>query len=205
MGAPAYTWLLSLIYVCLLLSHKYAAIINGIKIIKAAGSTAEISLLLSLRFCWPVYYKVDDSDFPSHITDKRGRGVYIYEHVGQAMTFRLLTDYTPKFIFSSSLHSYEEPMEYNLHLEPICGNPCTFVKFRPYIDKQSVSHIGDSSRNNEWDKKFPMDENLPKDENSGKLGRLKHPKCLYLIHLILLVTHFLWQTKKIERVPGRYC
>ena len=47
-----------------------------------------------LRFYWwqPVYYKLDDSDFPSDTREKRGCFVGIAEHVGHSMTYKTLTD-----------------------------------------------------------------------------------------------------------------
>ena len=45
MGAPAYTWIIALVYVCFILNHTHADGINGILITKATGSTADISPL----------------------------------------------------------------------------------------------------------------------------------------------------------------
>ena len=64
-GAPAYTWLIDLIYICFLLNHTHNSGINGITITKATGSNADISPLFSLHFCQPIYYNIDDSDLPS--------------------------------------------------------------------------------------------------------------------------------------------
>jgi hypothetical protein len=60
-----------------------------------------------LQFQWygPVYYKVDDSDFPSDSREKRGQWVGIAEHVGHAMTFKVLTDDTNKIVCRSNIRS----------------------------------------------------------------------------------------------------
>ena len=42
-GAPAYTWLISLIYVCFILNQTHTDGINGITSPKAKGYTADIS------------------------------------------------------------------------------------------------------------------------------------------------------------------
>ena len=65
-GSPASTWLLAMTYVCFLLNHLCCASIKGIPAQYLTGSTPDISPLL--RFYWwqPVYYKVDDSCFPSN-------------------------------------------------------------------------------------------------------------------------------------------
>jgi hypothetical protein len=58
----------------------------------------DISPLLCFHFWEPVYYKLDDSDFPSDSREKRGHFVGISESVGHAMTFKILTDDTLKVI-----------------------------------------------------------------------------------------------------------
>ena len=70
------------------------------------GSTPDISPLLQFRFWEPVYYKVGndvDVSFPSQPPEKTGRFVGISEHVGHAMTFKILTDDTQKIIHRSSV------------------------------------------------------------------------------------------------------
>ena len=127
-GSPASTWLLAMTYVCFLLNHLYCASIKGIPAQHLTGSTPDISPLL--RFYWwqPVYYKVDDSCFPSNTRELRGRFVGIAEHVGHAMTFKILTDDTSKIISRSNVRSADVPMEYNLRLDPLCGEPKQIVK-----------------------------------------------------------------------------
>jgi hypothetical protein len=97
-GAPAYKWLLCLIYVCFLLNKTWCEEIDDIPIRMSTGSTNDISPLLCFHFWEPVYYKVDDSDFPSDSHEKCGHFVGISESVGHAMTFKTLTDNTLKVI-----------------------------------------------------------------------------------------------------------
>jgi hypothetical protein len=94
-NSPAYTWLLVLLYVCFLLNHVAHAKLQFRTPLEAlTGTTPDISPLL--RFYWwqNVYYKVDDSDFPSDSLEKLGHFVGIAEHVGHAMTYKILTDDT---------------------------------------------------------------------------------------------------------------
>jgi hypothetical protein len=65
------------------------------------------------------YYKVDDSDFPSDSREKRGHWVGIAEHVGHAMTFKILTDDTCKIIHRLNIRSALDPDSWNLHMEPL--------------------------------------------------------------------------------------
>ena len=115
------------------------------------------------------------------------------------MTLKFLTSDNQKIIFRYNLRSDEEAMKSNIRLEPLCREPCTFVKLRPNRDKQSVSPLDDSSREEEKDVNFTMDKNLTKYETSEKLGRLMQPKFLFLIHIILLVTRFLCNSKNVGK------
>ena len=54
-----------------------------------------------------MYYKHDDSDFPSETTEGHGHFVGISEHVGNTMTFKILTSDTNKIIHRSSVRSAE--------------------------------------------------------------------------------------------------
>ena len=64
-GAPPYTWLLCLQYVCFLLNHTYNENINGVPLQRLNGDTPDISVLLRFHFWQKVYYKKVDGHFPS--------------------------------------------------------------------------------------------------------------------------------------------
>ena len=153
MGSPAYTWIISLIYVHFLLNHTHTDGINGIPITKSTGSTSGISPLLCFQFWKLVYYNTYNSDLPSHSSEKRGRWVGIAEHVWHAMTFKLFADDTQNIIFWYNVCSSEEPMKYNPCLEPHCGGAYPFVKSRPKRDNQSVSLLDYSLRKDEQGEK----------------------------------------------------
>ena len=73
-GAPAYCWLLALLYVIFVLNHTAVHSLNWRTPIESlTGSTPDISSLVLFRFWEPVYYKVDDTSFPSESTEKLGR------------------------------------------------------------------------------------------------------------------------------------
>ena len=102
-GSHAYIWLLDMGYVCFLLNLTFCGAVNGIPTQRLIGSTPDISPIL--RFFWyqHVYYKVDDSDFPSGTREERGHFVGIAENIGHNMTFRILTDDTKKVIHQSNI------------------------------------------------------------------------------------------------------
>ena len=120
-GAPAYTWLLCLMYVCFLLNNVYNSTIRAVPIQKLNGSTNDISPLLRFYFYEPVYYKLDDADFPSDSREKRGYFVGIAENVGHAMTFKILTDDTNKVIYRSNVRPALSPSDRNRRLDLIGG------------------------------------------------------------------------------------
>src|SRR5688500_9797847 len=91
-GAPPSLWLLALSYVCMILNYTAnASIVNNIPIQVLTGTTPDISAFLQFDFYEQVYYKTEESHFPSMLNEKSGRFVGISEHVGHALTFMFLT------------------------------------------------------------------------------------------------------------------
>jgi hypothetical protein len=105
-GAPAKTWLLALLYVCFLLNFTASASLKWqTPMTILTGSTSDSSALL--RFAWwdPVYYKADDVGFPSDSPELRGRFVGFSETVGNAMTFKILSDDTQQILHRGLVRS----------------------------------------------------------------------------------------------------
>jgi hypothetical protein len=120
-GSPGYTWLLCLMYVSVLLNLTYNWTLRGIPLQCAEGSTQDISPLL--RFYWwePVYFKVDESVFPSTSREERGHFVGISTNVGHAMTYKILCDKSLTVLYRSNLRSANNPSDPNLRLDPLAG------------------------------------------------------------------------------------
>jgi hypothetical protein len=118
--------------VCFLLNNTWCEAVDDIPICMSTGSTNDISPLLFFHFWEPVYYKLDDSDFPSDSREKRGHFVSISESVGHAMTFKILTDDTLKVIHQSNVRLAYNLHAKNLRLDPLePGNVATpIVKSR---------------------------------------------------------------------------
>jgi hypothetical protein len=85
----------------------------------STGSTNNISPLLCFHFWEPVYYKFDDSDFPSDSREKCGHFISISQSVGHAMTFKILMDDTLRVIHQSNVRSALNPHAKNLQLDPL--------------------------------------------------------------------------------------
>jgi len=117
-GAPPSTWLLCLMWVCFVLNHLAAAQLGYRTPMEAlTGQTPDISPLLSFYFWEPVYYMEPTEDaYPSGTKEKLGRFVGIAESVGDALTYKILTDDTKKIIYRSTVHSALVPGERNLCL-----------------------------------------------------------------------------------------
>jgi len=121
-NTPPTLWLLALCYVAFVLNHTALKSLNWITPIQVLlGSTPDISVLL--RFFWyqPVYYKLDDTTFPSDSPELRGRFVGISETVGHTMTYQILTDNTQKIIHRSNVRSALDSGSVNLKADLING------------------------------------------------------------------------------------
>ena len=104
------------------------------------GSTPDISAILQFDFYEPVYYKTEESHFPSMSNEKSGRFVGISEHVGHALTFMILTDDTQKIIHRSIVRTATDPTTKNLRAErPLDHEP----------EKHIQSHIDDPVNEND--------------------------------------------------------
>ena len=103
-GSPACLWLLALTYVCFVLNHTAAAVLNcAVPLTVLTGQMMDISPLLRFEWYEPVFYSNEDSGFPSESGEKLGRFVGIEENVGHVMTFKILTEDTNKVINRSAV------------------------------------------------------------------------------------------------------
>ena len=90
-GAPPDTWLLALEYICFVQNHTAVDSLKGRMPMEwLLGYTPDITVLLQFHFWEPMYYAMYDEKFPSDSTECLGRFVGISEHVGNAMTFKVL-------------------------------------------------------------------------------------------------------------------
>src|SRR5687767_15973620 len=55
------------------------------------GVTPDISPILQFDWYVPVYYKTEESHFPSMSNEKSGRFAGVSEHAGHTLTFMILT------------------------------------------------------------------------------------------------------------------
>jgi hypothetical protein len=120
-GAPGCTWLLCLVYVASLLNHLANSNLGGMPpLTKMYGVTIDISAYLNFYFYQPVLYAVDNK-WPSESTEKAGRWVGVAHNVGDALTYKILTEDTKKIIYRSAVRPRDET-EPNNRLHPFGGN-----------------------------------------------------------------------------------
>ena len=118
-GAPASTWLLALMYVCQLLNHMASASLGWVPPLQVlTGQTQDISPFLHFSFYEPVYYHAYKSGFPSNSNEQQGWWVGIATHVGDVLTYKVLT-MTNKIIYRSAIRSALDPSVRNKRLAPL--------------------------------------------------------------------------------------
>jgi len=114
-GALPQAWFLCLQYVTFLLNSTYAPQIKCTPLFALTGSTNDISMLLYFYFWQPVYLRHGESNgFPSESKESHGHFVGFDEHVGHAMTFKVLANTLQKVLFRSAIRSAITPGEQNL-------------------------------------------------------------------------------------------
>ena len=120
-GAPANTWLLALTYVCLLLNHLASSTLQWKSPLQVlTGQQPDISKFLHFSFYEPVYYHTYSDHFPSVPNEEQGWWVGVAIHVGDALTYKILTK-THKVIYRSAIRSALDPAKRNLRLSPLGG------------------------------------------------------------------------------------
>ena len=132
-GAPANYWLLCMNYVCYLLNHISCSSLQGeVPLTKLYGTTPDISILLIYTFNQQVYYASHNQDFPSSSEEKAAVWVGFGEHVGDALTHKLLDLATNKIVFRSAVRP-RDLIHPNKRLSPEVGEigdktPIVFIK-----------------------------------------------------------------------------
>ena len=96
-GCPAFSWLLCLQYICVVLNHLASPTLQGICPVQALqGTTPDISFMLHFSFYEPVYYRIDSSEpdlnFLSSSNEKKGYWVGFADNQGDSLTWRILTE-----------------------------------------------------------------------------------------------------------------
>ena len=114
-GSPPSLWLLALQYTAFLLNHTSCASLDkAIPMTILTGVTQDISILLCFHWYEKVYFRANESSFPSESPEQSGYFVGFAENVGNALTFAILTIDTNKIIYRSEVRSATDPKSINL-------------------------------------------------------------------------------------------
>ena len=117
-GAPPSLWLLAMTYTCFVLNHTANGSIGyAIPLTVLTGITQDISPLLQFEWYEPVYYREEESEFPSKSRESFGWFVGIAEHVGHALTYMILTKDTNKILYRSVVCTATNQATQNLRAE----------------------------------------------------------------------------------------
>ena len=116
-GAPPSTWLLCMQYICTLLNHLATKSLDWRTPMQVlTGETSDISIFLLFHFWEEVYYTNVKSNFPSTSTEEKGNFVGFADTVGDAMTFKILSQATQKIIYRSNVRTAEDKLKPNNRL-----------------------------------------------------------------------------------------
>jgi hypothetical protein len=120
-GAPANTWLLALTYICLLMNHLANAALRWKTQLQVMnGQTPDISKFLQFSFYELVYYHTYSDNIPSVSNEAQGWWVGVAIHVGDSLTYKILT-LSNKIIYRSAVRSAIDPAKRNKRISPLGG------------------------------------------------------------------------------------
>jgi hypothetical protein len=137
-GAPANTWLLAMLYVCLLMNHLARAALGWKSPEQVlTGQPRDISKFLHFSFYEPVYYNLYSNTFPSASNEEQGWWVGVATHVGDALTYKILTK-QHKVIYRAAIRSVLDPAKRNHRLSPLGGETAsTYLGDTIFVRSQS--------------------------------------------------------------------
>lgn len=143
-GTPGELWYHCMLYVAYVLNRVSDPSLNDRQpIFAATGQIGDISAMLPFHWLEPVYYRANDSQFPSGSNEHFGYWVGVAEHVGHAMTFKIWNKQTKKILHRSSVRSARDSKNHNLRAigtdDPSLLLP-TDCPLPPTDDKMSVPH-----------------------------------------------------------------
>ena len=112
-GAPADCWLLCMIHASYILNHLSCEALGGnVPLGMLYGVSPDISILLLYTFFQPVFYATHNQSYPSASEERADRWVGFAEHVGDALTHKLLDDDTKKILYRSAVRPSDSAHPY---------------------------------------------------------------------------------------------
>ena len=105
-GATADCWLLCMIHASYILNLLFCEALDGnVALGMLYDVSPDISILLLYTFYQPVFYATHNQSYPSASDERAARWVGFGEHVGDALTHKLIDDDTKKILYRSAVRS----------------------------------------------------------------------------------------------------
>jgi hypothetical protein len=106
-------------YVFFLFNHLASSALGWKTPMQAlTGQTLDISKFLHFSFYEPVYYHSYSDTYPSASNEEQGWGVGVGNHVGDELTYKILTQ-KQQVIYWSAIQSAMDPTKRNQHPSPL--------------------------------------------------------------------------------------
>jgi Reverse transcriptase (RNA-dependent DNA polymerase) len=116
-NTPYEWWPLCIEYICMVKNHTArSALQNRTPIEKRTGQTPDVSKLLQFRWYEPVYY------LNEHGVEQLGRWAGVAEHVGDELTYIIVSDATGHAMFRSDLRTATDPNSPNFRAETVAAD-----------------------------------------------------------------------------------
>jgi hypothetical protein len=139
-GTPPHLWFMCICYVAYVLNRVSDPSLNQRQPhLVATGRVADISALIAFQWMEPVYYRLNDSTFPSDTTEALGYWIGVAEHVGHAMTYSIWNKQTDKILHRSSVRTALDPDTQNQRANSAFGD--TFDPTEPHLHHDSTRNI----------------------------------------------------------------
>jgi hypothetical protein len=138
-GAPDDTWLISLMYVCLLLNHLASSALEWNTPMQALiGQTPDISKFLHFSFYEPVYYHSYSDTYPSASNKEQAWWVGTATHVSDVLTYKILTQ-KQQLIYWSAIRSSMDQDKRNQCLSTLGGETLSnYLGDKNFIDQTRI-------------------------------------------------------------------
>ena len=170
-GAPADCWLLCIIHVSYILNHlSWEALAGNIPLGILYGVSPDISIILLYTFYQPVSYATHNQSYPSVSEERAPCWVGSGEHVGDALTRKLLDEDTKKILYRSAVGP-SDSVHPNKRLVPDRGEssqtpkPIVFVRSRQDDSQSATKPMAEYSPDDLISRTFL----LPKNEQGERL------------------------------------
>ena len=170
-GAPADCWLLCMIYASYILNHLSCEALGGnVPLGMFYDVSPDISIILLYIFYQPVFYATHNQSYPCVSEEKDARWVDFGDHVGDALTHKLLDDDTKKILYRSAVRPSDSAHP-NKHLVSDGGEssqtpkPIVFVRSRQDNSQSATKPMAEYNPDDLIGRTFL----LPKNEQGERL------------------------------------